>query len=176
MRRAALDECIRLARSDITIRTSVLEARLVCGDAALANTLAERFDREIARGTALEFVTAKLAERDERYKQTETSRYVVEPNVKEGKGGLRDLHTLFWIAQYVYHVREVEELVGSRPVHPRRAQPVPEGRGFPLGRALPPALRGGPRRGPAELRIPAGHRLPARLPVASAASSASSAS
>jgi [protein-PII] uridylyltransferase len=108
-----LDECIRQSRADITIRTSVLEARAICGDVNLVEVLSERFDREIVQGTALEFVTAKLAERDERYRRTETSRYVVEPNVKEGKGGLRDLHTLFWIAKYVYRVREVQDLVAA---------------------------------------------------------------
>ncbi|MFC5067594.1 [protein-PII] uridylyltransferase [Flaviflagellibacter deserti] len=106
-----LDECIKLARADITIRTAILEARRICGDEGLADMLAHRFDKEVAHGTALEFVTAKLAERDERYKRTDTSRYVVEPNVKEGKGGLRDLHTLFWIAKYVYGVRDVSDLV-----------------------------------------------------------------
>ncbi|MDX6804654.1 [protein-PII] uridylyltransferase [Terrihabitans rhizophilus] len=108
-----LDECIRQSRADITIRTSVLEARAICGDMELADVLAVRFDKEIVQGTELEFVSAKLAERDERYRRTETSRYVVEPNVKEGKGGLRDLHTLFWIAKYVYRVREVNDLVAA---------------------------------------------------------------
>ncbi len=108
-----LDDCLQLSRNDITIRTSVLEARAVCGDAKLVETLAQRFDKEVAQGTALEFVSAKLAERDERYRLTESSRYVVEPNVKEGKGGLRDLHTLFWIAKYVYRVRQVDELVDA---------------------------------------------------------------
>ncbi|WP_222875767.1 [protein-PII] uridylyltransferase [Terrihabitans soli] len=108
-----LDECIKLARSDMTIRTSILEARTICGDLLLAEQLSTRFQREIVPGTALEFVTAKLAERDERYKQTESSRYVVEPNLKEGKGGLRDLNTLFWIAKYVYRVRTVEQLVAA---------------------------------------------------------------
>jgi [protein-PII] uridylyltransferase len=106
-----LDECLKLSRSDITIRTSVLEARTICGDVPLADLLAQRFDKEVVQGTALEFVTAKLVERDERYRLTETSRYVVEPNVKEGKGGLRDINTLFWIAKYAYRVREIEDLV-----------------------------------------------------------------
>lgn len=108
-----LDECIKLARSDMTIRTSILEARTICGDLPLADQLSARFQKEIVPGTALEFVTAKLAERDERYKLTESSRYVVEPNLKEGKGGLRDLNTLFWISKYVYRVRSVEELVAA---------------------------------------------------------------
>ena len=63
------------------------------------------------QGTASEFVTAKLAEREERHRRAGQSRYLVEPNVKDGKGGLRDLHTLFWIAKYVYRVRETDELL-----------------------------------------------------------------
>ena len=65
----------------------------------------------MAQGTAPEFVAAKLAEREERHRRAGQSRYLVEPNVKDGKGGLRDLHTLFWIAKYVYRVREPEELI-----------------------------------------------------------------
>src|SRR3546814_12249806 len=63
------------------------------------------------QGTARAFVTEKLEERDERHKRMGDSRYVVEPNVKEGKGGLRDLHTLFWIGKYVNRVKSVAELV-----------------------------------------------------------------
>ena len=63
------------------------------------------------QGTAPQFVAAKLAEREERHRRAGQSRYLVEPNVKDGKGGLRDLHTLFWIAKYVYRVREPEELI-----------------------------------------------------------------
>ena len=70
-----------------------------------------RFDKQVAHGTAAEFVTAKLAEREERHRRAGQSRYLVEPNVKDGKGGLRDLHTLFWMAKYVYRVREPEELI-----------------------------------------------------------------
>ena len=70
-----------------------------------------RFDKEVVRNTAQEFVAAKLAEREERHRRAGQSRYLVEPNVKDGKGGLRDLHTLFWIAKYVYRVREPDELI-----------------------------------------------------------------
>ena len=54
---------------------------------------------------------AAAAEREERHRRAGQSRYLVEPNVKDGKGGLRDLHTLFWIAKYVYRVRETDELL-----------------------------------------------------------------
>src|SRR3984885_13222610 len=96
----SIDESIRQARADMTIRTSILETRFLTGDQALYNELVARFDKEVVQGTAAEFVTAKLAEREERHRRAGQSRYLVEPNVKDGKGGLRDLHTLFWIAKY----------------------------------------------------------------------------
>src|ERR1700728_2198732 len=107
----SVDDCIRHAKSDMTIRTTLLEARYLFGDVKLFNELTWRFDKEVAQGTAPEFVAAKLAEREERHRRAGQSRYLVEPNVKDGKGGLRDLHTLFWIAKYVYRVREPEELI-----------------------------------------------------------------
>src|SRR5947207_9952293 len=97
----------------MTIRTALLEARYLFGDAKLYNELTARFDKEVAQGSAAEFVAAKLAEREERHRRAGQSRYLVEPNVKDGKGGLRDLHTLFWIAKYVYRVHEPEELIAS---------------------------------------------------------------
>jgi [protein-PII] uridylyltransferase len=107
----SVDECIRQAKADMTIRTTLLESRLVLGDAKLYDELMTKFDKDVVQGTAPEFVAAKLAEREERHRRAGQSRYLVEPNVKDGKGGLRDLHTLFWIAKYVYRVREPEELI-----------------------------------------------------------------
>jgi [protein-PII] uridylyltransferase len=107
----SVDESIRLAKADMTVRTALLESRYLFGDAALYKELTARFDKEVTQGTAAEFVTAKLAEREERLRRAGQSRYLVEPHVKDGKGGLRDLHTLFWIAKYVYRVREPEELI-----------------------------------------------------------------
>jgi len=106
-----IDECVRLSHQDMTIRTSILEARFIWGDEALFDDLVRRFDREVVQATGADFVQAKLAERDERHRKAGESRYLVEPNVKDGKGGLRDLHTLFWIAKYVYRVRKGEQLV-----------------------------------------------------------------
>ncbi len=109
----SVNDSIRQAKADITIRTGILEARFMFGDRELFDQLITRFDKEVAQGTAAEFVTAKLAEREERHRRAGQSRYLVEPNVKDGKGGLRDLHTLFWIAKYVYRVREPEELLAK---------------------------------------------------------------
>ncbi|EAQ36987.1 PII uridylyl-transferase [Nitrobacter sp. Nb-311A] len=107
----SVNESIRQARRDMTVRTGILEARFLTGDRALYDELVSRFDTEVVQGTAAEFVAAKLAEREERHHRAGQSRYLVEPNVKDGKGGLRDLHTLFWIAKYVYRVRESQELL-----------------------------------------------------------------
>src|SRR5215468_5816645 len=97
-----VDQSLRLARADITIRTALLDARLILGDASLFDDLMRRFSREVVPGTAQRFVEAKLAERDERHRRAGESRYRVEPNIKDGKGGLRDLHTLHWLAKYLY--------------------------------------------------------------------------
>src|SRR5438874_4677163 len=107
----SVDESIRQARGDMTIRTAILETRFLTGEQPLYDELVARFDREVVQGTAAEFVTAKLAEREERHRRAGQSRYLVEPNVKDGKGGLRDLHTLFWIAKYVNRVRDTDELL-----------------------------------------------------------------
>jgi [protein-PII] uridylyltransferase len=114
-----VNECIRQARADMTIRTSLLEARYLLGDRKLFDELVARFDKDVVQGTAAEFVAAKLAEREERHRRAGQSRYLVEPNVKDGKGGLRDLHTLYWIAKYVYRVREREELIALGVYDPR---------------------------------------------------------
>lgn len=95
----SVDESLSLARQDMTIRTTLLEARPLVGDATLAATLLERFRAEVARADPRSFIAAKLAERDQRHQKAGAVRYKVEPNVKDGKGGLRDLNTLFWIAR-----------------------------------------------------------------------------
>src|SRR5947208_1486143 len=115
----SVNECIRAARDDMTIRTALLEARYLFGERKLYDELVARFDKEVVPGTTAEFVAAKLAEREERHRRAGQSRYLVEPNVKDGKGGLRDLHTLYWIAKYVYRVREREELIALRVYDPR---------------------------------------------------------
>ena len=109
----SVDEMIRAARDDLSVRTALLEARFIWGDRPLYENASARFAAEIVAGNAKAFVADKLAERDERHKRMGDSRYVVEPNVKEGKGGLRDLHTLFWIGKFIHQVRSVPELVDA---------------------------------------------------------------
>ena len=107
----SVPQLIALAKKDMTIRTSLLEARWIWGDQKVSDLAATRFRKEVVAGTTAEFVAAKLKERDERHIRMGDSRYVVEPNVKDGKGGLRDLHTLYWIGKYVHRVERPADLV-----------------------------------------------------------------
>ncbi|RMH42979.1 MAG: [protein-PII] uridylyltransferase [Alphaproteobacteria bacterium] len=107
----SIADCLRLGAEDFTIRTALLEQRFIAGDEALADTLKRTLREELFQGTASEFIEAKLAERKERHNRQGGQRYVLEPNVKEGKGGLRDLQSLFWIGKYLHDVRDAGELV-----------------------------------------------------------------
>ncbi|MCG8359025.1 MAG: [protein-PII] uridylyltransferase [Kiloniellales bacterium] len=107
----SVSDSLRQAKADMTIRTALLEQRYLWGDDYLAEELRQRFDREVQAKGQTKFIEAKLAERDTRHHRQGGSRYSLEPNIKEGKGGLRDLHTLFWIAKYLYHVSDPAMLV-----------------------------------------------------------------
>ena len=107
----SIDECLRLAKTDMTIRTSLLETRLIAGDDELYGEMKARLWDELFASTAQEFVTAKLDERRDRHSRTGGSRYMLEPNIKEGKGALRDLHSLFWIGKYIYRAETAADLV-----------------------------------------------------------------
>ncbi|WPZ03800.1 [protein-PII] uridylyltransferase [Blastomonas marina] len=106
-------ETVALAAEDLTIRTALLEARFVWGERALYEETRRRFWAEVVHGTEKDYVAEKLAERNARHERMGDSRYVVEPNVKEGKGGLRDLQTLYWIGKYIHRVRHGADLVES---------------------------------------------------------------
>jgi [protein-PII] uridylyltransferase len=107
----SIPQLLTLAKADMTIRTAFLEARWLWGDQNVFDLASARFRKQIVAGSAAEYVAAKLTERDERHVKMGDSRYVVEPNVKDGKGGLRDLHTLYWIGKYVHGVERPADLV-----------------------------------------------------------------
>ena len=107
----SVDDCLRLGEGDMTIRTSLVEHRLVTGHAPLAQELRQRLWDELFDRTVPEFIEAKLDERAARHVRQGGQRYVLEPNVKEGKGCLRDLQTLYWIAKYIHRVDRAVELV-----------------------------------------------------------------
>ncbi len=106
-------DCIRLGRDDITIRTALLEHRFLSGYEPLAKELGDRLWADLFHNSGPEFIEAKLQERAERHRRQGGQRYVLEPNVKEGKGGLRDLQTLYWIGKYLNRVDSPEGLVSA---------------------------------------------------------------
>jgi [protein-PII] uridylyltransferase len=105
------EDCVRLAKSDVLIRTSMMERRFLSGDEALYADFDRRFAKGVETWDKRGFVEAKLAERDQRHRRGGGSRYMVEPNIKDGKGGLRDLQTLVWIAKALYGVADIPSLV-----------------------------------------------------------------
>lgn len=108
-----IDQCIKLSKDDSTICTALLDMWLIHGDQNLFDDLYEAFRRDVVKGSARDFIEAKMQERDARHLRTGESRYLVEPNVKDGKGGLRDLHTLHWISTYLYGDSIEESSVNS---------------------------------------------------------------
>ncbi len=106
-----VEESLRLAKTDITIRTALLENRFIYGEPELAQELNARLWSDIFKNTASEFISEKLKERDIRHKKQGSQRYLLEPNIKEGKGGLRDLQTLYWISKYVYKIDTKKDLI-----------------------------------------------------------------
>ncbi len=97
----SIEQNLKLAKEDQTILTALLDCRYIAGDKKLAEELRFKFRIQINKGRGRGFIAAKLEERDIRHEREGNSRYVIEPNIKEGKGALRDLHVLYWIARYI---------------------------------------------------------------------------
>ncbi len=104
-------DCIIEAEKDVTIRTSMIDARRLAGDPALFDLFTRDFTAACATRTA-DFILAKQAERDARHRRYGESPFLVEPNIKEGRGGLRDLQTLYWMSRYVLDTHIMGDLVG----------------------------------------------------------------
>jgi [protein-PII] uridylyltransferase len=108
----SVDDCLRQAKADVTIATNLLESRYLWGDQSLCTEFKQRYAAEVQAGRGAWFAEAKLAERDRRHQRYgQGSRYALEPNIKESKGGLRDLHTLFWLGKFLYRVEDLDKLV-----------------------------------------------------------------
>jgi [protein-PII] uridylyltransferase len=109
-----IDETLDLTREDASERTALLSLKHLAGDETATQSLAQRFREEIVAGDLQGFVEAKLRERDARIEKAGRSRYTVEPNLKSGKGGLRDLQLMRWLAQFLYGADAFERWVGTR--------------------------------------------------------------
>ena len=156
-----------MAKADLTIRTAMLEGRYLWGDQALYDEAARRFWSEVVHGHRGASSSPRSSpSATQRHKRMGDSRYVVEPNVKDGKGGLRDLQTLYWIGKYIHRVSDAGRAGRRRAVHAARVPHLPPRRELPARGALPPAHDHRARRGPADLRPAArGRRAHAVTPT-----------
>ncbi|MCB8873985.1 [protein-PII] uridylyltransferase [Acidisoma silvae] len=107
----SVEECLTEARSDATVRTTLLDARCLVGEKPLFDEFRRRFRAQCVELGAAEFIRVKQAERAARHRRYGDSPFLVEPNVKEGRGAMRDLHYLHWVANYVYDIRDVDDLL-----------------------------------------------------------------
>jgi [protein-PII] uridylyltransferase len=106
----SLAQCIEAARADVTVATSMIEARPLAGDPGACGRLRLAMQTPGLWPPA-EFFAAKRAEWVARHARYHDTAYNLEPNLKEGPGGLRDLHTLGWVAQRLYGVTHLNELL-----------------------------------------------------------------
>ena len=127
-----IDDCIEKSKLDLTISTALLEKRFIVGNEDVFSLLNDKFTLFIKNTKTLKFVEAKLVESELRHKRFGGSRYVVEPNVKDGKGGLRDLHTLIWISKFAYKVDSVSKLINMGALSKKEAASFAESQRFLL--------------------------------------------
>lgn len=107
----SISECVRLANKDMKVKTSLIDARYLCGDAALYGDFARAMEQQLIRKNAERFIREKLEESRERHERYGGSVYLLEPDVKEGQGGLRDIHTVLWISKVRHRLKELDGLV-----------------------------------------------------------------
>lgn len=118
----SLNTCLERAEHDQSFFTSLMDARFVCGDKKFFTRFQSDFEKLRHDMPADRYVREKLAERDRRHKKMGDSRYVLEPNIKEGKGGLRDLQTLVWLSRFLYNASTPEEMVAKKVLSAREAR------------------------------------------------------
>ncbi len=110
----SLPDCVAMARTDFTSRTSMQQARYLVGDRRLFNRFRKVLAENVYRKDFAQFLETALAERDQRYRKFGASPYMGEPNVKESAGGLRDIHTAMWLASTKFGTRTLLELKDKR--------------------------------------------------------------
>lgn len=106
-------ECVALANRDLQVKTAVLDHRFLCGDEQLAREFATASEREILAKNSERFFQDKAHESQDRHQRHGNSIYMLEPHLKEGKGGLRDLHTAGWLSKVKFKIRNLRELIAK---------------------------------------------------------------
>lgn len=106
-----LQDCVEMAAADLTVRTALLDARVISGSRLLFKDFGKVMLTQILSKRSDSFIKEKVAELAKRREKYGSSVYLLEPNVKESEGGLRDLHTALWVAKIKYKISDVHELI-----------------------------------------------------------------
>lgn len=106
-----VEETLRMAQQDASIAAALMDARYLAGDRKRFLQLKRRLRQDVFGRQPRQFVEDKLSERDARHTKYGDSRFMLEPNVKEGKGGLRDLQTLTWLTRYCYGTAKAQDVI-----------------------------------------------------------------
>jgi len=125
-----LRECVRMAADDLKEKTALIDSRFLAGDERLWADLDKAMIAEVLNRNQLKFFKAKLEETRERHRRYGDSVYLLEPQIKEGEGGLRDLHTALWLAKVKYKVHSLEELVQKAVITEAECDEVRQARDF----------------------------------------------
>ena len=104
-------ECIEEAFADIRTRTSLIESRFIAGDKGLYEAFRREVYPEINYKKQKEFVREKLIEMGKRHLDAGNSVYLLEPHIKEGEGGLRDIHTAYWLSRVALRKENFDEFL-----------------------------------------------------------------
>jgi len=107
----SLKDCVNLAAEDFKVKSSLLDTRYLCGDESLWREFGDLINKSVLPRGANRFLRDKINELDERHKRYGDSVYILEPHVKEGEGGLRDLHTAMWLSRVKFKTNSMRELV-----------------------------------------------------------------
>jgi len=128
----SIAECMRLAEIDMKVRTSLLDSRFLCGDYALYQDFDKRIESRLVKKGVKRFIREKLEENRARHEQFGGSVYLLEPDVKEGEGGLRDIQTARWIARAKLKIKDLDGLALAGIVDARDIAQLKESQDFLL--------------------------------------------
>lgn len=125
-----LRECVRLANQDLQVKTALLDSRYLGGDEQLTREFTTALEREIISKNSDRFFQEKAHESQERHRRYGDSIYMLEPHLKEGKGGLRDLHTAGWLTKVKFKIQDLRELIPKGVISASALMEVEEARDF----------------------------------------------
>ncbi|MDA8140397.1 MAG: [protein-PII] uridylyltransferase [Desulfobacteraceae bacterium] len=106
----SIKDCVVLARQDLEVLTSILDGRFICGISPLYHQLMERMRAKVIGVNPAQVITQLIEANDKRHARFGESAYLLEPNLKEGQGGLRDYHTMLWIARILSDIKQARDL------------------------------------------------------------------